>query len=61
MDGSKTHTNPLCSSKAYAFFYIGRNRLACWQGSFAPTHISARSYIHSVALHSFRLTAGNPI
>ncbi|HRH52263.1 MAG TPA: hypothetical protein PLN38_03025, partial [Chitinophagales bacterium] len=52
--GAKTHANPLCSAKARAFCYKGRNRLACWQGSFAPTHISARSSIHSVALHSLR-------
>jgi hypothetical protein len=55
--GAKTHANPLCCAKACAFFYIGRNCLACWQGSFAPTRISARSSIHSVALHSFRFEA----
>ena len=53
----KTHANPLCIAKAFAFFYIGRNRLVCWQGLFCFHPISARSSRHSVALHSVRLTA----
>jgi hypothetical protein len=57
--GAKTHANPLCSEKAGAFFYIGRNRPAFGRDSLAPTHYSARSSIHSVALHSLRFNGEN--